>query len=137
MLSYYWGSLLQLDEDIVKEVLRMGFDRSHLMNSLQSRLQNDVQKKIIIKFIFWCYFIPLLVKYQCCDLLLQATVAYYLLFDKQSPTTTGYISAKFQETMVCLFLKELIASSIFFLLKFVSSGALKWVFYKTCFLLMD
>ncbi|KAL8457509.1 hypothetical protein ACS0TY_035392 [Phlomoides rotata] len=61
--------LKRLDEDIVKEVLRMGFDRSHLMDSLQSRLQND------------------------------ATVAYYLLFDKRSPTTTGYLSAKLQESM--------------------------------------
>ncbi|EYU35795.1 hypothetical protein MIMGU_mgv1a005038mg [Erythranthe guttata] len=57
------------DEDIIQEVLRMGFARSQLIQSLQNRLQND------------------------------ATVAYYLLFDKRSPISTGYLGAEFQESV--------------------------------------
>lgn len=64
--------LKKLDEDIIQEVLRLGFDRSQLIDSLQTRLQND------------------------------ATVAYYLLLDKQSPNSTGYLGANFQEsTEIC------------------------------------
>ncbi|CDP18312.1 unnamed protein product [Coffea canephora] len=58
-----------LDEDIIQQVLRMGFDRSQLLESLQKRIQND------------------------------ATVAYYLLFDNRSPVSSGYLGAEFQESM--------------------------------------
>ncbi|KAI3454706.1 hypothetical protein Pfo_011369 [Paulownia fortunei] len=34
--------LKKLDEEIIQEVLRMGFDRSQLIESLQKRLQNDI-----------------------------------------------------------------------------------------------
>ncbi|XP_011072805.1 SNF1-related protein kinase catalytic subunit alpha KIN10 isoform X1 [Sesamum indicum] len=61
--------LKQLDEEIIQKVLRMGFDRNQLIESLQNRLQND------------------------------ATVAYYLLFDNRSPVSTGYLGAEFQESM--------------------------------------
>ncbi|KAK6148576.1 hypothetical protein DH2020_019488 [Rehmannia glutinosa] len=60
---------IKLDEEIIQEVLRMGFDRSQLIESLQNRLQND------------------------------ATVAYYLLFDTRSLISTGYLGAEFQESM--------------------------------------
>ncbi|KAL0442231.1 UNVERIFIED_CONTAM: SNF1-related protein kinase catalytic subunit alpha KIN10 [Sesamum radiatum] len=61
--------LKQLDEEIIQKVLRMGFDRNQLIESLQNRLQND------------------------------ATVAYYLLFDNRSPVSAGYLGAEFQESM--------------------------------------
>ncbi|KAL3819487.1 hypothetical protein ACJIZ3_005392 [Penstemon smallii] len=57
------------DEEIVKEVIRMGFDMSQLIESLQNRIQND------------------------------ATVTYYLLLDNRSPISTGYLGAEFQESM--------------------------------------
>ncbi|KAG8379226.1 hypothetical protein BUALT_Bualt07G0066500 [Buddleja alternifolia] len=61
--------LKKLDEEIIHEVLRMGFDRSQLIESLQNRIQND------------------------------ATVTYYLLFDKRSPISSGYLGAEYQESM--------------------------------------
>ncbi|XP_057805129.1 SNF1-related protein kinase catalytic subunit alpha KIN10-like [Salvia miltiorrhiza] len=60
--------LKRLDEEIIQQVLMLGFDRGQLIDSLQSRLQND------------------------------ATVAYYLLLDKRSPTATGYLGAYIQES---------------------------------------
>ncbi|KAH6799093.1 SNF1 kinase-like protein 10 [Perilla frutescens var. frutescens] len=61
--------LKRLDEEIIQEVLRLGIDRSQLIDSLQSRLQND------------------------------ATVAYYLLLDRRSPNSTGYLGANIQESV--------------------------------------
>ncbi|XP_051115935.1 SNF1-related protein kinase catalytic subunit alpha KIN10-like [Andrographis paniculata] len=61
--------LKKLDDEIIQEVLHMGYDKSLLIESLQNRMQND------------------------------ATVAYYLLFDKRSPISTGYLAAEFQESM--------------------------------------
>ncbi|KAL1566344.1 SNF1-related protein kinase catalytic subunit alpha kin10 [Salvia divinorum] len=60
--------LKTLDEEIIQEVLRLGFERGQLIDSLQSRLQND------------------------------ATVAYYLLLDKRFPIATGYLSGNIQES---------------------------------------
>ncbi|KAG9154768.1 hypothetical protein Leryth_014262 [Lithospermum erythrorhizon] len=59
----------KLDEEIVQEVIRMGFERNHLIESLQNRMQND------------------------------ATVAYYLKLDSQPPVSIGYLGAEFQEPM--------------------------------------
>ncbi|KAL3513137.1 hypothetical protein ACH5RR_025854 [Cinchona calisaya] len=61
--------LKKLDEDIIHQVLRMGFDRTQLIESLQNRIQND------------------------------GTVAYYLLFDNRSLVSSGYLGAEFQESM--------------------------------------
>ncbi|KAI5648216.1 hypothetical protein M9H77_34221 [Catharanthus roseus] len=61
--------LKKLDEDIIQQVLRMGFDRTQLLESLQNRIQND------------------------------ATVAYYLLFDNRSLVSSGYLGGEFQETV--------------------------------------
>ncbi|KAK3042715.1 hypothetical protein RJ639_000773, partial [Escallonia herrerae] len=58
-----------IDEEIFQEVLRMGFDRKQLVESLQNRIQND------------------------------ATVAYYLLVDNGSPASSSYLGAEFQESM--------------------------------------
>ncbi|KAG6401775.1 hypothetical protein SASPL_138640 [Salvia splendens] len=60
--------LKRLDDEIIQEVLRLGFQRGQLIDSLQSRLQND------------------------------GTVAYYLLLDKRFPNATGYLSASIQES---------------------------------------
>ncbi|KAF9623491.1 hypothetical protein IFM89_003107 [Coptis chinensis] len=58
----------KIDEDILQEVIRMGFDRNQLIESLRNRVQNE------------------------------ATVAYYLLFDNRFRSTSGYLGAEFQES---------------------------------------
>nr|AFN89137.1 sucrose non-fermenting 1 [Mesembryanthemum crystallinum] len=59
----------KVDEDILQEVVRMGFDRNQLIESLRNRLQNE------------------------------GTVAYYLLFDNRFRVSSGYLGAEFQETV--------------------------------------
>eukprot|EP00257_Ricinus_communis_P027615 XP_025015029.1 SNF1-related protein kinase catalytic subunit alpha KIN10 [Ricinus communis] len=59
----------KIDEEILQEVVKMGFDRNQLIESLRNRLQND------------------------------ATVAYYLLLDNRFRVSNGYLGAEFQETM--------------------------------------
>lgn len=34
--------LMQIDEEILQEVVKMGFDRNQLLDSLRSRVQNEV-----------------------------------------------------------------------------------------------
>ncbi|KAF5725381.1 SNF1-related protein kinase catalytic subunit alpha KIN10-like isoform X1 [Tripterygium wilfordii] len=58
-----------IDEDILQEVVQMGFDRAQLIESLRNRIQNE------------------------------ATVAYYLLLDNRFRVSNGYLGAEFQETM--------------------------------------
>ncbi|KAM6550057.1 hypothetical protein CsatB_021733 [Cannabis sativa] len=59
----------KIDEEILQEVIKMGFDRNHLIESLRNRVQNE------------------------------ATVAYYLLLDNRFRVSSGYLGAEFQETM--------------------------------------
>ncbi|KAL8140835.1 hypothetical protein V2J09_006856 [Rumex salicifolius] len=59
----------KIDEEILQEVIRMGFDQSQLVESLRNRIQND------------------------------GTVAYYLLLDNRFRTASGYLGSEFQETM--------------------------------------
>ncbi|MCL7024739.1 hypothetical protein MKW94_003505 [Papaver nudicaule] len=59
----------KMDEDILVEVIQMGFDRNQLIESLRNRVQNE------------------------------ATVAYYLLLDNRFRPTSGYLGAEFQESM--------------------------------------
>ncbi|KAL4369160.1 hypothetical protein GQ457_05G009990 [Hibiscus cannabinus] len=59
----------KIDEEILQEVVRMGFDRNHLIESLHNRIQNE------------------------------GTVAYYLLLDNLFRVSSGYLGAEFQETM--------------------------------------
>ncbi|KAG1359486.1 Serine/threonine protein kinase OSK1 [Cocos nucifera] len=68
-----WVLLNLIDEDILQEVVKMGFDKKHLVESLYNRIQNE------------------------------ATVAYYLLLDNRFRATSGYLGAEFQETMECGF----------------------------------
>ncbi|KAJ9173251.1 hypothetical protein P3X46_016408 [Hevea brasiliensis] len=63
----------KIDEEILQEVVKMGFDRNQLIESLSNRIQND------------------------------ATVAYYLLLDNRFRVANGYLGAEFQETMDCGF----------------------------------
>lgn len=63
----------KIDEEILQEVIKMGFDRNQLVESLRNRLQNE------------------------------ATVAYYLLLDNRFRVSSGYLGAEFQETMECGF----------------------------------
>ncbi|GFZ03556.1 SNF1 kinase homolog 11 [Actinidia rufa] len=60
---------IKIDEDVLQEVLKMGVDKNHLIESLRNRIQND------------------------------ATVAYYLLFDSRSVVSSGYLGAEFKESM--------------------------------------
>ncbi|CAH9095782.1 unnamed protein product [Cuscuta epithymum] len=59
----------KIDEEILQEVIRKGFDRVQLLSSLQNRDQND------------------------------GTVAYYLLYDSRSIVSGGYLGAEFEESM--------------------------------------
>ncbi|KAI5665675.1 hypothetical protein M9H77_15528 [Catharanthus roseus] len=59
----------KIDEDILQEVVKMGFDRNGLIESLRNRVQNE------------------------------GTVAYYLLLDNRFRVSSGYLGAEFQESM--------------------------------------
>ncbi|KAI5067635.1 hypothetical protein GOP47_0018163 [Adiantum capillus-veneris] len=60
----------RVDEDIVQEVIRLGFERSELIESLQNRVQN------------------------------QATVTYYLIFDNCRRISNGYMGEELTEAVV-------------------------------------
>lgn len=59
----------KIDEEILQAVVRMGFDRNNLVDSLHQRTQNE------------------------------GTVAYYLLLDNRFRVSTGYLGAEFHESM--------------------------------------
>ncbi|KAJ4900897.1 SNF1-related protein kinase catalytic subunit alpha KIN11 [Raphanus sativus] len=59
----------KINEEIVQQVVTMGFDRNQVMESLRNRVQND------------------------------ATVTYYLLLDNRFRVTSGYLESEFQETI--------------------------------------
>ncbi|OVA06747.1 Ubiquitin-associated domain/translation elongation factor EF-Ts [Macleaya cordata] len=59
----------KIDEDILRKVIQMGFDRNQVIESLHNRTQNE------------------------------ATVAYYLLLDNHSRGNSSYLGAEFQESM--------------------------------------
>lgn len=63
----------KIDEAILQEVVKMGFEKNQLVESLHNRIQNE------------------------------ATVAYYLLLDNRFRSTSGYLGAEFQESMECGF----------------------------------
>ncbi|KAK3409218.1 SNF1-related protein kinase catalytic subunit alpha KIN10 isoform X1 [Eucalyptus grandis] len=63
----------KIDEEILQEVVNMGFERNQLVESLRNRIQNE------------------------------ATVAYYLLLDNRFRPSNGYLGDEFQETMECTF----------------------------------
>ncbi|CAH8289987.1 unnamed protein product [Eruca vesicaria subsp. sativa] len=58
----------KINEEIVQEVVNLGFDRNQVMESLRNRVQND------------------------------ATVTYYLLLDNRYRVPSGYLESEFQET---------------------------------------
>ncbi|GMP30635.1 hypothetical protein CsSME_00005210 [Camellia sinensis var. sinensis] len=60
---------IKIDEEILLEVVEMGFDRNALVDSLRNRIQNE------------------------------GTVAYYLLLDNRFRVSSGYLGAEFQESM--------------------------------------
>ena len=89
---------MQIDEDVIQKVVRMGFEKQHVVECLRNRIQNDVS-------LFGSYMIRTLVSifhYSCHTYysLFQATVAYYLLFDNRSPVPSGYLGDQFQEPIV-------------------------------------
>ncbi|MCH96420.1 SNF1-related protein kinase catalytic subunit alpha KIN10, partial [Trifolium medium] len=59
----------KIDEDILLEVIKMGFDRDQLIESLRHRIQNE------------------------------GTVAYYLILDNRFRVSSGYLGAEYQESM--------------------------------------
>ncbi|XP_009134629.1 SNF1-related protein kinase catalytic subunit alpha KIN10 isoform X1 [Brassica rapa] len=59
----------KINEEILQEVINVGFDRNHLIESLRNRIQND------------------------------GTVTYYLILDNRFRGSGGYLRAGFQETM--------------------------------------
>lgn len=68
--------LMQVDEEILERTVTLGFDRNHLVQSLQNRIQDDVLSHLIE---FWSvYQIRIITSFFG---LFQATVSYYLLLD--------------------------------------------------------
>ncbi|KAG0484984.1 hypothetical protein HPP92_009063 [Vanilla planifolia] len=63
----------KIDEEILQQVVKMGFEKHQLVESLHNRIQNE------------------------------ATVAYYLLMDNRSGATSGYLGTEFQESTECGF----------------------------------
>jgi 5'-AMP-activated protein kinase catalytic alpha subunit len=59
-----------IDEDTLRDVVNLGFNKDHVCESLYKRLQNE------------------------------ATVAYYLLLDNRFRATSGYLGADYQESTV-------------------------------------
>lgn len=59
----------KIDEEILLEVVKKGFDRESLIDSLRSRVQNE------------------------------GTVTYYLLLDNRFRASSGYLGAEFEESM--------------------------------------
>ncbi|KAG6420943.1 hypothetical protein SASPL_117489 [Salvia splendens] len=59
----------KIDEEILQEVVNMGFDRNGLLDSIQNRVQNE------------------------------GTVTYYLLLDNRFRVSGGYLGSEFQETV--------------------------------------
>ncbi|XP_042043596.1 SNF1-related protein kinase catalytic subunit alpha KIN10-like [Salvia splendens] len=59
----------KIDEEILHEVVNMGFDRNVLLDSIQNRVQNE------------------------------GTVTYYLLLDNRFRVSGGYLGSEFQETV--------------------------------------
>eukprot|EP00271_Cylindrocystis_brebissonii_P002744 TRINITY_DN13544_c0_g1_i1.p1 TRINITY_DN13544_c0_g1~~TRINITY_DN13544_c0_g1_i1.p1 ORF type:complete len:540 (+),score=102.80 TRINITY_DN13544_c0_g1_i1:1027-2646(+) len=57
----------KVDDEVLQAVLKMGFDRQQLIDSIRSRLQN------------------------------KATVAYYLMLDNRRRVSSGYLGAEFSE----------------------------------------
>lgn len=57
----------KIDEEILQEVIKMGFERNQLVESLRTRIQNE------------------------------GTVAYYLMLDNRCRISNGYLGAEFQE----------------------------------------
>ena len=45
-----YSDFLQIDEEILQEVVRMGFDRNRLIESIRNRLQNEVSIYLLLKF---------------------------------------------------------------------------------------
>eukprot|EP00252_Welwitschia_mirabilis_P013557 TRINITY_DN297_c0_g1_i1.p1 TRINITY_DN297_c0_g1~~TRINITY_DN297_c0_g1_i1.p1 ORF type:complete len:513 (-),score=94.00 TRINITY_DN297_c0_g1_i1:271-1809(-) len=62
----------KIDEDILQEVVKMGFERNDLISSLRNRIQND------------------------------GTVAYYLMLDNRCRISNGYLGAEFHEVKDCI-----------------------------------
>ncbi|KAJ8477523.1 hypothetical protein OPV22_021250 [Ensete ventricosum] len=59
----------KIDDDILQEVIKMGFDKNQLVESLHNRMSNE------------------------------ATVSYYLLLDNRFRAMSGYLGGDLQETM--------------------------------------
>ncbi|KAK4778661.1 hypothetical protein SAY86_006189 [Trapa natans] len=59
----------KIDEEILQEVVKRGFDRNQLIESLRNRIQDE------------------------------ATVAYYLLLDNRFRVSSGYLGSEFRESM--------------------------------------
>ncbi len=47
--------LWQIDEDVIQEVVRLGFDRTQLIDSLVNRLQNKVMNSFSAMFVLIFY----------------------------------------------------------------------------------
>lgn len=84
---------LQIDEEILQEVVNMGFDRNLLLDSIQNRVQNEVSFVAISNSCF-------ITNPSNISTVYQGTVTYYLLLDNRFRVSGGYLGSEFQETVV-------------------------------------
>jgi hypothetical protein len=76
----HWLSLLQIDEEILQDVVKMGFDRIQLIESLRNRMQNEVWTLIdLLKLVLYTILRYGLITYHAFFRLLLLTICYWTI----------------------------------------------------------
>jgi len=79
-LLNHWLSLLQIDEEILQDVVKMGFDRIQLIESLRNRMQNEVWTLIdLLKLVLYTILRYGLITYHAFFRLLLLTICYWTI----------------------------------------------------------
>lgn len=85
----------QVDEEIVQQVVRIGFNINEVIQSLQNRLQNEVVQFSNLRSL------PLSILLQTdASWNFQATVAYHLLLDNHFRTHSSHLKNEVVESLV-------------------------------------
>lgn len=66
VMTYCCHAFFQIDEEILQEVVKRGFDRNQLIESLSNRIQNEVGVLSEPIFASFCYLLPLLLGGKMC-----------------------------------------------------------------------
>lgn len=72
--------IAQIDEEILQEVIKMGFDRNQLIESLRNRMQNEVWTLIdLLKLVLYTILRYGLITYHAFFRLLLLTICYWTI----------------------------------------------------------